>query len=56
VVELFPLKPADIIAHLKLRRPIYKSSTNYGHFGREHPDLNWERNDKVADLKSFFRI
>jgi S-adenosylmethionine synthetase len=56
VVELFPLKPADIIAHLKLRRPIYKSSTNYGHFGREHPDLNWERNDKVADLKSFFKI
>lgn len=45
----FPLKPADIIAQLNLRRPIYRPTSVYGHFGREEPGFTWERCDK-ADL------
>jgi S-adenosylmethionine synthetase len=55
IVELvwkhFPVKPADIIAQLKLKRPIYKKTASYGHFGREDPDFTWEKADKVAALK-----
>ena len=55
IVELiwknFPLKPKDIIDQLKLRRPIYKKTASYGHFGREDPDFTWEKTDKVAALK-----
>jgi len=47
----FPLKPADIIKHLKLRRPIYKKTAAYGHFGRDDPDFTWENLDKVDALK-----
>jgi len=47
----FPLKPKDIIDQLKLRRPIYKKTASYGHFGREDPDFTWEATDKVAALK-----
>ena len=47
----FKLKPADIISHLKLRRPIYKKTAAYGHFGRDDPDFTWENVDKVEDLK-----
>ncbi len=53
VLEVFSLKPADILTQLDLRRPIYGHSTNYGHFGREDNTdaLTWERTDKVDDLK-----
>jgi len=55
IVELiwkyFPVKPKDIIDQLKLRRPIYKKTAAYGHFGREDPDFTWEKTDKVAVLK-----
>jgi len=55
IVELvwknFPVKPADIITQLKLKRPIYKKTASYGHFGREDPDFLWEKTDKVAALK-----
>jgi len=55
IVELiwknFPVKPADIISQLKLKRPIYKKTAAYGHFGREDPDFTWEKTDKVAALK-----
>ncbi|MGV8172246.1 MAG: methionine adenosyltransferase [Candidatus Woesearchaeota archaeon] len=55
IVELiwkhFPVKPADIISQLKLKRPIYKKTAAYGHFGREDPDFTWEKTDKVAVLK-----
>ncbi|MGV8086529.1 MAG: methionine adenosyltransferase [Candidatus Woesearchaeota archaeon] len=55
IVELiwkyFPLKPKDIIEQLKLKRPIYKKTASYGHFGREDPDFTWEKTDKVAVLK-----
>ena len=46
----FDLRPAGIIEMLDLRRPIYKQTAAYGHFGRTDIDLPWERTDKVADL------
>jgi len=51
IKENFPLKPADIINQLKLKRPIYKKTASYGHFGREDPDFTWEALDKVEILK-----
>lgn len=51
VVKHFPLKPADIIKHLKLKRPIYKKTASYGHFGRNDPDFTWEALDKVELLR-----
>lgn len=56
VKEIFPLKPAEIIAHLNLLRPIYKKTAAYGHFGREDADFTWEKTDKAADLKRFLNI
>jgi S-adenosylmethionine synthetase len=46
----FDLRPASIIAGLELRRPIYRQTAAYGHFGREDLDLPWERTDKAALL------
>jgi S-adenosylmethionine synthetase len=46
----FDLRPAAIIQALDLRRPIYRQTAAYGHFGREDLDLPWERTDKAADL------
>jgi S-adenosylmethionine synthetase len=54
--EFFPIKPADIIGHLDLRRPIFKNTAAYGHFGREEPDFTWEKLDKVKLLKSETKI
>jgi S-adenosylmethionine synthetase len=54
VRELFPLKPAGLIEHLKLRRPIFSKTTCYGHFGRELPEFTWEKTDKAAELKRAF--
>jgi len=55
IVELvrkyFPLKPAEIIGELQLRRPIFKKTATYGHFGRDDPDFTWERTDKADVLK-----
>ena len=47
----FPLKPADIILQLNLKRPIYKKTAVYGHFGRNDEDFTWEKTDKVHLLK-----
>ncbi|PEY42533.1 methionine adenosyltransferase [Bacillus cereus] len=47
----FDLRPAGIIKMLDLRRPIYKQTAAYGHFGRTDVDLSWERTDKAASLK-----
>ena len=47
----FPLKPKDIIAHLDLRRPIFKKTAAYGHFGRTEPEFTWEKTDKVDELR-----
>jgi S-adenosylmethionine synthetase len=51
VLKVFSFKPADIVRQLKLLRPIYSKSTNYGHFGKSDPDLTWEATDKVAALR-----
>ena len=51
VSELFDLRPQAIIQNLNLRRPIYKQTAAYGHFGRNDLDLPWEKLDKVEDLK-----
>jgi len=51
--ENFDLRPAGIIKMLDLRRPIYKGTSAYGHFGRNDLDLPWEALDKVETLKSY---
>lgn len=51
VRETFSFKPADIINHLKLLRPIYKQTACYGHFGRTNPDFTWEKTDMVDVLR-----
>ena len=51
IEETFSLTPAGIIRSLDLRRPIYKQTATYGHFGRTDVDLPWERLDKVDELK-----
>ena len=53
VRENFDLRPAGIIKMLDLRRPIYKQTAAYGHFGRNDLDLPWERLDKVETLKKY---
>ena len=53
VRENFHLRPAGIIQMLDLRRPIYKQTAAYGHFGRTDIDLPWEKLDKVEDLKKY---
>ena len=56
VREIFDLRPAAIIEHLNLRRPIYRQTAAYGHFGRDDLDLPWERLDKAEELKKRFNI
>jgi len=53
VRENFDLRPAGIIKMLDLRRPIYKQTSAYGHFGRNDLDLPWEKTDKVETLKKY---
>jgi S-adenosylmethionine synthetase len=47
----FELTPAGIIKYLNLRRPIYRKTAAYGHFGRNEPEFTWERTDRVKDLR-----
>ena len=51
--ENFDLRPAGIIKMLDLRRPIYKQTAAYGHFGRNELNLPWEQLDKVGILKKY---
>ena len=51
VREFFPIKPSEIIEALDLRRPIFKKTAAYGHFGRDDPDFTWEKTDKAKLLK-----
>ena len=51
VCKVFSFKPADIVSQLKLLRPIYGKTTNYGHFGKSDKDLPWEATDKVSALQ-----
>ena len=53
VRENFDLRPAGIIQMLDLRRPIYKQTSSYGHFGRDDLDLPWEKTDKADALKKY---
>ncbi|MDP3258992.1 MAG: methionine adenosyltransferase domain-containing protein, partial [Thermodesulfovibrionales bacterium] len=47
----FNLTPKGIIEHLNLRRPIYRKTAAYGHFGKNDPDFTWEKTDKAEVLK-----
>ena len=51
VRQNFQLTPKGIIESLQLRRPIYKKTAAYGHFGRKDPDFTWEATDKAARLR-----
>lgn len=51
-LKAFDFRPGCIIDHLKLKRPIYKKTSCYGHFGRELPDFTWEKTDLIDDLKN----
>ena len=51
VLKVFSFKPADIVAQLNLLRPIYSKTTNYGHFGKNDPDITWETTGKAAALR-----
>ena len=52
VREVFPLTPKGIIKYLDLRRPIFKKTAAYGHFGRQEPEFTWEKTDQVGALKA----
>jgi S-adenosylmethionine synthetase len=52
ILEVFDLRPEAIIKALDLRRPIYRQTAAYGHFGRNDLDLPWERLDRVEELKA----
>ena len=49
--EHFVLTPRGIIEHLKLRRPIFRKTAAYGHFGRNEPEFTWEKIDKAKALR-----
>ena len=49
--EHFPLRPAEIVRHLRLKRPIFRKTAAYGHFGRSDPDFTWELTDKADILR-----
>ena len=55
VNQIFDLRPAAIIDKLDLRRPIYRQTAAYGHFGRTDISLPWEKTDKVEEIKSYFK-
>ncbi len=52
VADIFDLRPRGIIEMLDLKRPIYRETAAYGHFGRELPNFTWERTDRVEQLRS----
>ncbi len=52
--DIFPLRPKDIISYLDLRRPIYRKTAAFGHFGRELDEFTWERTDLKEKIKKEF--
>ncbi len=52
IQRVFSFKPRRIIEQLNLLRPIYSKTTNYGHFGKDDPDITWENTDKAEELKA----
>ena len=55
ILKVFSFKPADIVKQLNLLRPIYSKTTNYGHFGKNDPDITWEITNKIDALKKAAR-
>jgi S-adenosylmethionine synthetase len=55
VYENFKLTPRGIIESLDLKKPIYRKTASYGHFGRSDPDFTWERTDKAEALRKFLK-
>ena len=47
----FDMRPAAIISQLQLKRPIYRKTASYGHFGRNEPEFSWEKTDKAEVLR-----
>lgn len=56
VRKVFDLRPAAIIKHLDLKRPIYKETARYGHFGRKNKDFTWESLDKVEEIRKLVKL
>ena len=56
IAEHFDLRPGAIIRDLKLRRPIYRQTAAYGHFGRDDLNLPWEQTDRAEDLRAAARL
>ena len=54
--DTFPLKPAEIISYLDLKRPIYLETARHGHFGRTGPGFTWEKAQRVEELRSAARM
>lgn len=52
VSEVFDLRPAAIIDYLDLKRPIYRQTAAYGHFGRDEPDFTWEKTNKADEIRA----
>jgi len=53
IKKVFSFKPKDIITQLNLKRPIYRKTAAYGHFGREDADFTWEKTDKVDEIRKY---
>ena len=56
IKHCFDLRPKAIVEQLDLLRPIYQATAAYGHFGRELPEFNWERTDKIEELKDVAKL
>jgi S-adenosylmethionine synthetase len=58
VCQVFSFKPADIVSQLKLLRPIYTQTTNYGHFGKttDLKSITWEKTDKARELRKALKL
>jgi len=56
VKKNFPLSPSGMIDYLKLRRPIFRKTASYGHFGREIPEFTWEKTDKAKELRKGAKV
>ncbi len=56
VKEVFDLTPKGMIEKLQLRRPIYRKTAAYGHFGRSEPEFLWEKTDAIEEIKRYFNL
>lgn len=56
LVKLFDFRPAQMISQLDLKRPVYKRTAAYGHFGREEEGFTWELSDRVDKIRQYFGL